>query len=171
MFSEIFAHLHPIVVHFPIVMITVALLYDLVFAFWKRSIKPENGLWLWLIAAVGTWVSVATGPDHDARGNTQYLHLHERLADYTAWAVSILVVFRLWMFLKKNKPIIKGILIVYLLVSVASCTLVLATGFYGGKMVYSDGIGVKVNGTAVNPSKAFNRKRNQNPLPSATPAP
>ena len=117
----------------------------------------KNGLWLWLAAVAGAWLSVATGPEEDARGNTIYLDIHSTLADFTAWAVTILVVFRLWMFWSENRPIIKGILIGYLLISVASCTLVLATGFYGGKMVYTDGVGVKVNGTAVNPSKNFHK--------------
>ena len=160
MFNEIFTHLHPIVVHFPIVMITVALLYDLVMAIWKRSLSPKSGLWLWLVAAASAYLSVATGPEDDARGNTTYLDIHSMLADITAWAVTILVIFRLWMLWKDNRPIIKGILVVYLLVSIASCTLVLATGFYGGKMVYTDGVGVKVNGTAVNPSKSFDRNNN-----------
>jgi uncharacterized membrane protein len=153
MLNEIFSHLHPIVVHFPIVMITVALVYDLVIAIRKRSISPKSGLWLWVVAAAGAWASVLTGPEDDARGNTTYLDIHSTLADFTAWIVTILVIFRLWMIWRENRPLIKGMLVVYLLVSIASCTLVLTTGFYGGKMVYSDGVGVKVNGTYVNPSK------------------
>ncbi|MEX2460395.1 MAG: DUF2231 domain-containing protein [Paenibacillaceae bacterium] len=160
MLNEIFSHLHPIVVHFPIVMITIALLYDLVNAIWKRSLSPKSGLWLWLIAAVSSWVAVATGPEDDARGNTTYMDIHSILADVTAWVVTILVIFRLWMIWKENRPLIKGLLVVYLLVAMASCTLVLATGFYGGKMVYSDGVGVKVNNVDVNPSKGFHRNKN-----------
>lgn len=151
MFSEVFAHLHPIMVHFPIVMITVALLYDVATAFWKHSIDPKKGLWLWMIAAVGGWLSIATGPEDDARGNTSFLDIHSTLADITVWIATALVVFRLWMLWKNNRSIVKGILIGYLLLSIASCALVLATGYYGGKMVYNDGVGVKVNGTVVNP--------------------
>ena len=57
------------------------------------------------------------------------------------------------MLLRGNRPFVKTALAVYLLVSLVTCGLVLGTGYYGGKMVYSDGVGVKVNGEAVHPPK------------------
>lgn len=154
MWTEITSHLHPILVHFPIAIIVIGLIYDVVLAFKNRILHPKQGLWLWLVAALGAWLSVMTGPEDDARGNTDYLDVHSMLANLTAWAATLLVLLRLWRVWRGNRPFARWLLIGYLAVSVAACGLVLGTGYYGGKMVYTDGVGVKSNGTLVNPPKA-----------------
>lgn len=151
--NEILNHLHPIFVHFPIVLITIALLYDLIVSIRRRALPLKQGIWIWLAAAISAWLSVATGPEEDAFGNTSFLEIHSTLADITAWVVSILTAARLFMIFRGKQSFVKFSLAVYLAVAVASCALVLGTGFYGGKMVYDNGIGVKVNGTSVNPPK------------------
>ncbi|WP_135554850.1 DUF2231 domain-containing protein [Paenibacillus cymbidii] len=153
MWSEIINHVHPIIVHFPIAIIVIALFYDLVLAWRNRVLSPKQGLWLWLVAVLGAWLAVATGPEDDARGNTSYLELHSNLANLTAWGVSLLAAWRLWLILRGNRPLAKIMLIGYLFLSIISCGLVLGTGYYGGKMVYTDGVGVQMNGTDVNPPK------------------
>ncbi|TBL76457.1 DUF2231 domain-containing protein [Paenibacillus thalictri] len=159
MINEIVTHIHSILVHFPIAMIVIGLCYDL-FAAWKnRSLTPSKGLWIWFVSALTAWLSVATGPEHDARGNTSFLDLHSTLADITAWAVTLLLAWRLWMVWKGNRSFVKVTLAGYLILSLLSCVLVLGTGYYGGKMVYSDGVGVKVNGNDVNPPKARHIKQ------------
>jgi hypothetical protein len=45
-----------------------------------------------------------------------------------------------------------------MLVSVLSAGGVLATGYFGGAMVYDQGVGVKINGKYVNPPKQFTRR-------------
>lgn len=158
MFSEIINHLHPIIVHFPIALIVVGFICDIVLAWKHRTIMPKQGIWVWLIAALGAWVAVATGPEDDARGNTSFLDIHSTLANMTAWAVTVLVLWRLWKAFRGNQPFTKSVLAGYLIISIASGALVLGTGYYGGKMVYSDGVGVKVNGTEVNPPQAGQHK-------------
>ena len=158
MWTEVTTHLHPILVHFPIAIVTIGLIYDLVTAFRHRSLPPLKGLWLWIVAALGAWLSVATGPEDDARGNTDFLEIHSTLANVTAWVVTLIVLSRLFMIYKGRRELVKFPLIVYLVFSIAACGLVLGTGYYGGKMVYSDGIGVKLNGTEVNPPKPGNGK-------------
>ncbi|MDG0793928.1 hypothetical protein OMP38_26220 [Cohnella ginsengisoli] len=153
MLNEILNHTHPILVHFPIVLITVGLLYDLIVSIRHRALPLRQGIWIWLAAVLSAWLSVATGPEEDARGNTSFLEIHSTLADITAWVVSILVAARLFMIFRGKKSLFKFSLIVYLAIAIASCALVLGTGYYGGKMVYDNGIGVKANGTPVNPPK------------------
>jgi len=153
--KEILNHLHPILVHFPIVLITIGLLYDLIVSIRRCALPLSQGIWIWLAAALSAWLSVATGPEEDARGNTSFLELHSTLADVTAVVVSILVVARLFMLLRGKQSFVKLALVIYLTFAVASCALVLGTGYYGGKMVYDNGIGVRVNGTLVNPPKGY----------------
>ncbi|MDG0812356.1 DUF2231 domain-containing protein [Cohnella rhizosphaerae] len=153
MLNDIVNHAHPIFVHFPIVLITLGMLYDLVVSIRRRALPLKQGIWIWLAAVLSAWLSVATGPEDDARGNTSFLELHSTLADITAWVVSILVAARLFMLFRGKTSLIRFSLVAYLAVAVASCALVLGTGYYGGKMVYDNGIGVKVEGTPVNPPK------------------
>ncbi|OKP98854.1 DUF2231 domain-containing protein [Paenibacillus sp. P46E] len=158
MFTEVFNHIHPIVVHFPIALILIGFGYDLVTALKKRTLNPAGGLWMWLLAAVGAWIAIATGPEDDARGVTSFFEPHETLATLTAWAVSLIVVWRLLMFWKGKRAFVKVPLVLYLVVSLVACGLVLGTGYYGGKMVYTDGVGVSANGAAVNPPVQGNHK-------------
>ncbi|WP_449602112.1 DUF2231 domain-containing protein [Paenibacillus sp. Marseille-Q9583] len=158
MFTEVFNHIHPIVVHFPIALIIIGFGHDLVVALKKRSLNPAGGLWMWLLAAAGSWVAIATGPDDDARGVTSFIEPHEMLATLTAWVVSLIVVWRLLMYWKGKHTFKKVPLVLYLVVSLTSCGLVLGTGYYGGKMVYSDGVGVSTNGAPVNPPVQGNHK-------------
>jgi uncharacterized membrane protein len=149
--NEITNHLHPILVHFPIVLIAVGVLHDLFVSIRRGALPLKQNLWLWLAAAFTAWLSVATGPEEDARGNTDLLEIHSMLADLTAWVVTILVAGRLLLLLRKKQSLAKLTLVIYLVVAAVSLGLVLGTGYYGGKMVYEDGIGIKVNGTMVNP--------------------
>lgn len=153
MFNEIFDHIHPILVHFPIAIITISLVFDVFSAIRTGSIAVKNGLWLWIFAVLSAWLSVATGPEEAAFGNTSFLDIHSTLADITAWMVTILVAWRVWMIWKGNRLFVKLTLTTYLVLSLLSCILVLSTGYFGGKMVYDDGVDVKVNGVYVNPAK------------------
>lgn len=153
MLNEVLNHTHPILVHFPIVLITVGLAYDLIVSIRKRALPLKQGIWIWLAAVLSAWLSVATGPEEDAHGNTAFLETHSTLADITAWVVSILAAARLFMMLRGKQSFVKIPLVLYLAFALASCALVLGTGYYGGKMVYDNGIGVKVNGNSVNPPK------------------
>ncbi|WP_156830187.1 hypothetical protein [Paenibacillus sp. HW567] len=54
---------------------------------------------------------------------------------------------------KGKRAFVKAPLVLYLAVALASCGLVLGTGYYSGKMIYTDGVGVSANGVAASPPK------------------
>ncbi|MGV3465139.1 MAG: DUF2231 domain-containing protein [Heyndrickxia sp.] len=151
MINEIISHLHPIVVHFPIVIITLAALYDLLFAVIKRKASP-NGHWLWLLAFLSAWLAIGTGPEHDARGNTNIFHYHDTLATITTWLTFLVAAFRIFFMIKK-KELVKQWLAIGTILSIICAVGILSVGYFGGKMVYDQGIGVKMNGKYVNPPK------------------
>ncbi|MDP4086350.1 MAG: DUF2231 domain-containing protein [Bacillota bacterium] len=152
MFTEVFSHIHPIMVHFPIAIIFIATIYDLIMAITKRKFSPKKGLWLWVLAFLSAWVAVLTGPDEDARGNTNIFHTHENLAHITT-ILSLLVLAVRIFFMVKKKDFLRFSLVIYCVVSLICLGGVLATGYYGGKMVYDQGVGVKMSGKYVNPPK------------------
>jgi uncharacterized membrane protein len=150
MSADIFSHIHPILVHFPIAFIAIGTLYDLYAAWRDGRIAGGRGLAIWIVALAGAWLAVWSGPGHDARGNTNALQPHSLLADLTAWATTLLVAFRVLRHLQE-RDFHRGSLALYVLLSCVCSVLVLGTGYYGGKMVYDGGVGVSVNGKPVNP--------------------
>lgn len=153
MFQEVFSHIHPIVVHFPIALIILAVGYDFIHLIIKRKLSPKQGLWIWILAFISACIAVATGPEDDARGNTNVLHFHSTLADLTT-AITFLVVAIRVFFMVKRREFIRFSLIAYSILSLICAVSILSVGYFGGKMVYDQGVGIKINGKYVNPPKA-----------------
>jgi uncharacterized membrane protein len=161
MISEIVKHIHPIIVHFPITLIFVGAIFDTVITIKNRKIHARKGLWIWCAALLGVFLAVFTGPDEDARGNTTLLRMHEDFADLTMWLMIALCTWRIWFALTK-KEFKRIALSGYLILTLGCAASVAATGYYGGMMVYDQGIGVSVNGKSVNPPvhhKRFTQKQ------------
>lgn len=152
MFTEVFSHIHPIMVHFPIAVILIATCYDLLLAITKRKFSPKKGIWLWVLAFLSAWIAVGTGPDEDARGNTNIFHTHENLAHITTILAFLVLAVRIF-FMVKKKEFLRFSLVIYCIVSLICLGSIFATGYYGGKMVYDQGVGVKMHGKYVNPPK------------------
>ncbi len=153
MFQEVFSHIHPIMVHFPIALIIIATCYDIVLMITKRKVSPKQGLWLWVIAFLSAWIAIGTGPEEDARGNTNVFHYHSQLADVTTLIAFLVVAVRVF-FMVKKKDLVRFSLVVYCILALLCTVSVLSVGYFGGKMVYDQGVGVKMDGKYVNPPKA-----------------
>ncbi|MBE3552527.1 MAG: hypothetical protein IMX06_06660 [Kyrpidia tusciae] len=148
---DLFRHPHPIVVHFPIALIVIAAAYDLITVFRHREIPPGRGLLLWLVAAAGAALAVATGPEHDARGISAWFEPHERLADVTLILTLIVAAWRLWA-VWRHRPVGGAVKkTAYAVLSLSAAVAVLVSGYYGGQMVYEEAIGVSMNGNLVHP--------------------
>jgi uncharacterized membrane protein len=152
MFQEVLSHIHPIMVHFPIALIIIATCYDLFLVITKRKISPKQGFWLWLLAFISAWIAIGTGPEHDARGNTNVFEYHESLADVTTIIAFIVVAYRSF-FIYKKKEMLKSMLALYMIISIICSVSILSVGYFGGKMVYDQGVGVKMHGKYINPPK------------------
>jgi uncharacterized membrane protein len=111
------------------------------------------------IAAASAIAAHITGPGREARGITSLIQIHASLADYTVWAAIIVVAIRLFVWIVRSQQQMKGVyLTVYMLFSLLSVVIVLATGYYGGARVYDQGIGVRMNGQYVNPPHTTSRR-------------
>ncbi len=152
MFQEVLSHIHPILVHFPIALIIIATCYDLFLIVTKRRVSPKQGFWLWAVAFISAWIAIGTGPEHDARGNTNVFEYHESLADVATILTFLVVAFRAF-FIYKKKEFQKTSLAIYFVLALICSASILSVGYFGGKMVYDQGVGVKMNGKYVNPPK------------------
>ena len=133
------SHLHPMLVHFPIALIAIGFLSELVYLFVKKEVcLTKMGYYLLMvgtIAACATWLSgnLFTSEMAGAAGDVR--ETHELFATITVILLIITSTLRSFsLFLKKETPIIKNIVFVLYALAAAGVSI---TGFFGGTLVYS----------------------------------
>ena len=138
------SHFHPMMVHFPIAIITVGFFADLLSLFTRKELcLTRMGYWLELIgmiAVVGAFVTgyFFTTPMEGEAGQAR--DQHELFALFTLFAILIAVFFRILLhYLKKEDTPLKWI---SLLLFFASFILVSITGYLGGTLVINYMIGL-----------------------------
>lgn len=141
-----FSTLHPLIVHFPIVLLLLAFLTDIAaFFLWKKQLN-----WLSLLLLAGGFLGAyiasifihphTTGLSEPA---IAVLEKHELYASYTLWLSGIgLLLKGISLFLLKNKLWLEIIIVV--LLSGAAFTVSKA-GHYGATLTHIHGVGVQGN--------------------------
>jgi uncharacterized membrane protein len=144
-----FPRLHPLIVHFPIIFLILALIFQ-VCSFW--IFKWELS-WLTLILIVGGFIGsyLASNIFHGGDPNLQLLDTitrntfekHELFARYTVWISGIAALVKIisHFFLKRNA--VSEIFLTLLLVG--SAYTICVTGDMGARLVYIDGVGIQGN--------------------------
>lgn len=131
------SHFHPMLVHFPIALVAVGFLADLVSMFIKKEICFSKMSFYLLI--LGTLAAIAavfsgvlfTSEMSGAAGEVK--ETHELLAFITLGLLMITTFFRILQLRKPEKNNLKWLsFIFYALAALA----VSATGFFGGNLVY-----------------------------------
>lgn len=133
------SHFHPMLVHFPIALIAVGFLAELVFLFYKKEIcLTKIGLYLLVLgalSAIAAWGAgqLFTGEMEGAAG--QVRETHELFATATLVFALITSILRIYLEIKKiDKKSLKQLaFVLYALTAVC----VFATGFFGGTLVYN----------------------------------
>jgi uncharacterized membrane protein len=142
--------LHPVIVHFPVALVVVVLLFDWGRWIFARERLLEAGFWggsspLLIVALIGACVSVATGliaesgaPKNEAI--SELIESHEMAAFIVTGGLALLALWRISLrgMFPRRWPIL------YLLLLTA-VTVVIGYGAYlGGIMVYGHGAGVRM---------------------------
>jgi uncharacterized membrane protein len=138
MFST--SHLHPMIVHFPIALILVGFLADVVFLFFKEEkCLSKTGFYLMVIgalAAVAAWSTGHLFTSEPEEGEIVKTFLrHETGALITMILIVAGAALRIYtVAAKKEETMLKWIIFgIYFL----GCAAVTFTGFMGGSMVYN----------------------------------
>ena len=143
---QVLPNLHPIAVHFPIVLILIAFIFSLT-AFTLRQhalathLAATGRFSLWLaglssvIAALLGWLAF-NSVNHDDAGHAAML-LHRAWAIPTASGIVLLAAWDIW---KKRATDIMSVPVLILLFLLS--TAIAITGWLGGEVVYRHGIGV-----------------------------
>lgn len=141
-------HLHPMIVHFPIALLIVGFLSELVSFFVKKEFFSTAAFYLLILGTIGVVAAYFTGQfagDGITEVGTlkQALETHEDAAELTLWLMVIAALSRIAIvILKKYQGAFKTLAFFLFLLGVVS---IARTGFYGGELVYKHAAGVKIN--------------------------
>lgn len=139
-------HLHAMIVHFPIALLLVGFLSDLIGLLTKKIFFNQAAFYLLLLGTAGAIAAYLSG---DAAGEGMEggslgtaMELHEQAALITLWVTIAAALFRLAAtFFKRNNGWIKTIA---MLLFALSTVAVARTGYLGGQLVYKHAAGVEL---------------------------
>jgi len=138
------SHFHPMMVHFPIAIITFGFLFDLFSLFFtKEKCLSKMGLYLEVIGMLGAFAAFGTGYyfTSEMEGEAGILRdQHQLFATLTLVSIILATVFRLLLvYQKKEESYLKYAAMSLFLLAFVFVTI---TGHLGGSLVYDYMIGL-----------------------------
>jgi len=136
--------LHPVVVHFPIALLSTAVLFELLGFYFRRDDFRRFGFWLLMLGLTGGIVAAVFGHWAEEAAEKmgvpkEAIELHESFAVTTLITFGLLLIYR-WRIRERWTPVHNGI---YLSMALAGLLLLGTTGYFGGDLVYRYGAGVQ----------------------------
>lgn len=132
-------HFHPMIVHFPIALITIGFLAEVVSLYFrKEKCLSFAGFWLLMIGALVALAAYLTGEFFTgemtgAAGAVK--ETHETFASITLWTMIINAIFRIYLkYAGKEESSLKWVAFAIYALSALAVSI---TGFYGGSLVYN----------------------------------
>lgn len=141
-------YIHPMIVHFPIALLIVGLLADIIGLLSKKEFFSKAGFYLLILGTLGVIAAFITGNlagegVTEAGSLKQALENHEDAAELSIWLISAAAVVRIiFAVMKKYTGILKWIAFALFLIGVLS---IARTGYYGGELVFKHAAGVQFN--------------------------
>ena len=139
-------HLHAMVIHFPIALLFVAFLSELLGIAFKKPFFTNAAFYLLLLGTFGTIAAYLSG---DAAGEGmeegalgKAIGMHEEAATITLWlAIATALVYSALVLFKYSNKWTK---LISVLLFAALIGAVARTGYLGGQLVYQHGAGVEL---------------------------
>lgn len=138
--------IHPMIVHFPIALLIIGFLSDVVGTVWKKEFFSKAGFYLLILGTLGVLAAYFTGNLAgdgltEAGPLKQALELHEEAAELSLWLMAATAVLRIaFVLTKKYKGVLQWAGLLLFFVGVLS---VARTGYYGGELVFKHAAGVQ----------------------------
>lgn len=138
---ELPAHLHPMVVHFPIALFIMGLLFEVVSLLIKHEGIHKAAVYMYVAAALLTPLVVRTGiwEAEKLSLNHPLLDQHSQYAVRLMW-FSLMSLPVLWFLNREFRKTLRWVFVIVLLIS---SVLVSIAADKGGRMVYEYGVGVE----------------------------
>ncbi len=139
-------HFHAMIIHFPIALIIVGFLSEILGMVTKKDFFRSASLFLLLLGALGAIVAYVSGNfagDGIEEGPLKSpLEFHEIAATVTLWLVVIIALFRVAvLYFKHNRRWVTWISVLLFATLAGSVTV---TGYLGGQLVYKHAAGVQL---------------------------
>jgi len=134
------SHLHPMLVHFPIALITIGFMADIAFLVFKKEVcLSKTGFYLMIIgtlSAIAAFMSGNLFTYEPTQGEiVKVFSSHQTAALITVIIMSIGSTLRIYMTIaKKEQTLLKWIVFMFYFAGTASVGY---TGYMGGTMVYN----------------------------------
>lgn len=145
--ARFFGFLHPALVHFPLVLLLVSVLLELVgfarqdrrFAWAAQSLLLFGTTATLFAFVAGNFAEVWAARDGIPQDPMEF---HELLATITSWTFVFLTAARLFLGVGKKR----GWMAAYLVTAILACGMLIYTGHQGAMLVYNHGAGVHAAG-------------------------
>ncbi len=141
-----YTHLHAMVVHFPIALLLVGYLSDVIGLFSTKVFFRQAAFYLLILGGAGVlaaYVSGSAAGDGLEEGSLgKAMELHEQAAQFTLWLTMATLLLRIgaeWV--KQKKQWIR--ITAFLLFSLSTLAVV-RTGYLGGQLVFKHAAGVEL---------------------------
>jgi uncharacterized membrane protein len=136
--------IHPIIVHFPIALLTTAIVFEVIEMKTKRAVLRQAATWLLGLGFLGALAATASGiaAEEAAEGSgvpASAIETHEFFAFVTLAVFAMLLAIR-WLQSKRRLPDIPR---VFLAIGLVGVVFIGLTGYFGGDLVYRYGAGVQ----------------------------
>lgn len=133
------SHIHPMLVHFPIALVTFGFVAEVAFLFMKKQVcLPKIGTYLLFTGTLSSIVVLLSGflfTTEMSGSAGEIMETHELFAVITVISLVIASIFRIFILLKKSEN--ANLQWVGLAMYAIATISVSITGFYGGNLVYS----------------------------------
>ncbi|WP_028375423.1 DUF2231 domain-containing protein [Leeuwenhoekiella sp. MAR_2009_132] len=139
-------HLHALVIHFPIALLCVGFLSDLITVFSRNEFFKKSSLYLLLLGSLGAIVAYISGSyagDGMTDGILQApLELHEESATIMLWLAIITALIRVAMHFFNYQKLWAQWASFFLFAILVG--FVARTGYLGGQLVFKHGAGIEL---------------------------
>jgi uncharacterized membrane protein len=140
------SHLHAMFIHFPIALLIVGFLSEVISLFSKKEFFKKGGFYLLVLGTLGTIASYlsgnAAGEGMEEGPLEKVMELHEQAATITLWLTVITAIVYVTVFIFQYKQ--SWIKIVSIILFAAVIGGIARTGYLGGQLVYKHGAGVQL---------------------------
>lgn len=139
---ELPAHLHPMVVHFPIALFITAMVFEIFSLLTKKEVLHKAAICMFVAAALVTPLVLRTGIMEATKLgiNHPLLDQHRQYATWLMW-FALMSLPILWLIKMEFKKHFRIVLILCLMVA---SVLVSVGADKGGRMVYEYGVGIEL---------------------------
>jgi uncharacterized membrane protein len=139
-------HLHAMLVHFPIALLVVAFVSEMVALFYKKEFLRQTAFYLLVLGTLGTLASYfsgkAAGDGMDEGSLGKAIEMHQQAATISLWLSILTVLLYLASYIfKYNKPWFR---LVHLILFALLIGAIVRTGYLGGQLVFRHGAGIEL---------------------------